>query len=179
MKALVEELLELARTDETIAGTADVMAKERVDLTELVENACLEFDAIAFERGTSIESEIAPDIFCTGDAEWLTRLAKILIDNACKYARGPEPVRVRLGAASHRVTFSVNNHGAQIDADDLPHVFDRFYRTDKARSRGQGSGGFGLGLAIARGIAESHGGEILCTSDEQSGTTFTVHLPEA
>ena len=180
MKALVEELLELARTDETIAGTASTMSKERVNLSELVDNATLEFDAIAFEKGTSIDAEIAPDIFCIGDIEWLRRLTKILIDNACKYARGSEPIRVTLSSSSRHVTLSVNNHGTTIDAEDLPHLFDRFYRTDKARSREQGSsGGFGLGLAIARGIAESHGGEIACTSDEQSGTTFTVTLPEA
>ena len=73
----------------------------------------------------------------------------------------------------------VNNHGNVIDPEDLPHVFDRFYRTDKARSRDAHTGGFGLGLAIAKGIATSHGGDISVTSTEQDGTTFRVVLPLA
>lgn len=177
MKNLVEELLELARTDETIAGTTDVMQRMPIDFSSMVESSALEFDAIAFERGTLIEEVVEPDITVTGDPEWLRRLCNILIDNACKYSQGSEPVRVTLAREGRRCTLSVNNHGNVIDEKDLPHVFDRFYRTDKARSRDERTGGFGLGLAIAQGIADSHGGSIDVSSNAQDGTTFRVVLP--
>lgn len=177
MKSLVEELLELARTDESNAGTRGVMQKTPVDFSSMVENASLEFDAIAFERGTQIENDIAPDIMVTGDPEWLERLCKILIENACKYSAGPHPVTVTLAREGRRCVLSVNNHGNVIDEEDLPHVFDRFYRTDKARSRDANVGGFGLGLAIAKGIATAHGGDITVNSTESDGTTFRATLP--
>ena len=100
---------------------------------------------------------------------------RILIDNACKYAEKESTVTVRLEAAPSGSTLSVHNMGNPIDPEDLPHVFERFYRSDKARSRG-GEGGFGLGLAIAKSIADAHGGTISVTSTAQDGTTFTVRL---
>ena len=178
MRNLVEELLELARTDEA-GGNAQVMQHNPVDFSDLVDSACLEYDAIAFERGTFIDEEVDEGIVVAGDTEWLERLVKILIENACKYTRGDSPVHVRLTDEGKRCTLSVNNKGDVIDAEDLPHVFDRFYRTDKARTRGNETGGFGLGLAIAKGITESHKGTIACTSNEVEGTTFTVTLPQA
>ena len=82
-----------------------------------------------------------------------------------------------LKRTSQHIVLSVNNQGDPIDPEDLPHLFDRFYRSDKARSRGEGEqGGFGLGLAIAKGIAEVHGGTIRATSTKADGTTFTVTL---
>ena len=177
MKGLVEDLLELARTDETIAGSAGIMKSDRVDFSALVENAALEFDAIAFERGTSIDEHIASDVSVQGDQEWLARLCKILVDNACKYASPGTVVSVSLEKDGKRCKFTVNNKGNTIDAEDLPHVFDRFYRTDKARSRSSKASGFGLGLAIAKGIVTAHNGTIAATSDETNGTTFEVVLP--
>lgn len=179
MKGLVEELLELARTDEGAIGTAGVLQHVDVDLSSMVESCALEFDAIAFERGTSIDERIDENVHVTGDPEWLQRLCKILIDNACKYSDGAKPVSVVLERESRRCKLKVNNSGAPIDKDDLDHLFDRFYRTDKARSRSEGAGGFGLGLAIAKGIATSHGGDIDVTSDDTQGTTFCVTLPTA
>ena len=177
MKGLVEDLLELARTDETVAGSAGIMKRDRIDFSELVENAALEFDAVAFERGNSIDEHIVSDIFVQGDQEWLARLCKILIDNACKYASPGTVVSVSLEKEGKRCKFAVNNKGNTIDAEDLPHVFDRFYRTDKARSRKSKASGFGLGLAIAKGIVTAHNGTIAVASDEIHGTTFEVVLP--
>lgn len=177
MKNLVEELLELARTDESSAGAKGVMHMEEVDFSSMVESAALEFDAIAFERGTSIEEDIEEGIRVNGDPEWLARLCKILVDNACKYSYVGCPVHVDLHKQGNRCTLSVNNMGNVIDPEDLPHVFDRFYRTDKARSRDSRTGGFGLGLAIAKGICTSHGGGISVASSEEAGTTFTITLP--
>lgn len=176
MKALVGDLLQLARADESAAGGAvSVMRHEDVDLSELVESAALEFDAVAFERGCMLETEVTEGIHVEGDPEWLERLTRILIDNACKYGAEGTTVTLTLTRVGSHPTLSVNNLGNPIDPEDLPHVFERFYRSDKARIR-EGEGGFGLGLAIAKGIADAHGGSIQVTSNEASGTTFRVTL---
>lgn len=182
MKGLVEELLELARADETKLGDGSgVLHEERVDLSDLVEDAALEFDAVAFEHGSEIREDIAEDVHVQGDREWLGRLVRILIDNACKYAAAGTPIKVRLAREGKRCVYSVNNQGNIIPPDEIGHVFDRFYRSDKARSReeGEDARGFGLGLAIAKGIAETHRGSISAESNAKNGTTFAVRLPLA
>lgn len=176
MKALVNDLLQLARADESAAGITDALRHEDVDLSDLVCSSALEFDAVAFERGVTIDDDVASGVHVSGDAEWLERLVKILIDNAVKYAAANSKVSVSLARKGKGCVLRVNNRGNVIPPDDLSHIFDRFYRSDKARSRTDGQGGFGLGLAIAKGIAESHGGSISCTSSAEAGTTFTVTL---
>lgn len=177
MKELVEELLELARTDESSSGAQDIMQHVEVDYSTVVESASLEFDAIAFERGTQIDESVEPGIVVEGDPAWLGRMTKILIDNACKYSQADSPVTVTLSREGKKCVLEVNNHGSVIDAEDLPHVFDRFYRTDRARQRDEHAGGFGLGLAIAKGIVDSHHGTISVASNADDGTTFRVILP--
>ena len=160
--------------DESAAGvSAGAMRHEDIDLSEMVEAATLEFDAIAFERGCLVEDDIAPDLHVSGDPEWIERVVRILVDNACKYAARGSTVTVRLSGSSGHPILAVHNMGSPIDAEDLPHVFERFYRTDEARSR-EAEGGFGLGLAIAKGIVDAHGGKISVSSTEEEGTTFTV-----
>ncbi|MBQ3328720.1 MAG: sensor histidine kinase, partial [Eggerthellaceae bacterium] len=87
------------------------------------------------------------------------------------------PVSVKRTDAGHALKLTAHTTGTPIAADDLPHIFDRFYRSDKART--SGTGGFGLGLAIARETARAHEGDITCTSTEADGTTFLVTLPIA
>jgi two-component system sensor histidine kinase CiaH len=177
MKNLVNDLLQLAKTDEGAGGSTSAFTKKDVDFSEIVDSCALEFDAVAFDRGVMLDSNVEEGIHLQGDPEWLGRLAKILIDNATKYARKGTEVKVTLKRTSQHIVLSVNNQGDPIDPEDLPHLFDRFYRSDKARSRGEGEqGGFGLGLAIAKGIAEVHGGTIKATSTKADGTTFTVTL---
>ena len=175
MKNLVSDLLELAKAEEGRDGIGSALSMEDIDLSNLVESAVLEFDPVAFERGCSIEASIEPDLRVKGDPEWLERLAKILLDNACKYARPQSTVRVGLRRSSRHVQLSVNNQGTPIAREDLPHIFERFYRSERARSRTNGDeGGFGLGLAIAKGVAEACGGGISAESSDEAGTTFTV-----
>ena len=174
MRGLVEEMLELALTEDAAGSKRDNV---RIDLSDTVERETLEFDAVAFERGTSIESSIDPGLCVMGDASQLSRLVKTLIENACKYAPKGSSVTVSLSRRAGMAELAVTNGGDPIPAEDLPHVFDRFWRSDKARTRE--TGGYGLGLAIAKGIAESHSGKIEVTSTAEAGTTFTVRLPEA
>lgn len=176
MKSLVGDLLQLARADESIAGTTPgALRHEDIDLSELVESATLEFDAVAFEHGCELQSKVASNIHVEGDPDWIDRMVRILIDNACKYGAKDTVITVRLEKTGGRAKLSVHNFGNPIDEQDLPHVFERFYRSDKARTRGD-EGGFGLGLAIAKGIADAHGGSISVSSSAEKGTTFIVVL---
>lgn len=177
MKGLVEDLLTLARADEQRAS-GERAAAERVDLSALVDGCALEFDAVAFERGCSIESSLEPGLSVVGDPSQLGRLVRTLLDNATKYAARGTEVRVALAREGRRCRLAVTNLGDVIAPEDLEHLFERFYRTDRARER-QPQGGFGLGLAIARSIAEAHGGTIGAASSPEEGTTFTVLLPLA
>jgi signal transduction histidine kinase len=107
-----------------------------------------------------------------GDAQRLTRLFLILMDNAVKYTPPGGKVQVRVDVKEGCPVVAVQDSGIGISSDDMPHIFERFYRADKARSREQG--GFGLGLAIAKWIADSHNAEIRVESMPNLGTTFTV-----
>lgn len=176
MKGLVEDLLTLARADEAAAGTTEgALRHEDVNLSEVADEAALEFDAVAFERGCSIEAEVTPGITVKGDPEQLGRVVRTLLDNATKYAARSSVVHVGLTREHDHAHLRVQNTGAVIDAADLPHLFDRFYRTDRARERQQ-TGGYGLGLAIAKSTVEALGGKIWATSTAEEGTCFNVTL---
>ena len=174
MQELVNDMLDLARLDEGKHVQANFT---RVDVSDLAESETLQFESVAFERGVSVEASIEPGVWVAGDATRLQRLVRTLVDNACKYAEEGGNVHVTLTREAQTARLAVTNSGAVIDAADLPHVFDRFYRADKSRSRE--TGGFGLGLAIAREIAREHGGDITVASSPAEGTTFTVTLPLA
>ena len=171
MQGLVGDLLLLAQADES----ASKPSMERLDLADLVEGELLQFESVAFERGVELRSQLEPGVEIRGNVNRLRKLAGTLLDNACKYADDGGQVNVELRRSPRRVELAVRNTGFAIAPDDLPHVFDRFYRGDKARTRDEG--GYGLGLAIARAIAEEHGGTLSAASDEASGTTFTLALP--
>lgn len=170
MKQLVDDLLFLAKAD--AARPMDI--KGEVDLSDIVWGAVLPFESVAFERGQTLQSDIAPDTRVPGDASALRRLAGILLDNACKYTPHGGQIDVTLACRAEDATLCVRNTGAPIPPEQLPHIFERFYRGDASRARTEG--GYGLGLSIAYEIAHAHGGHISVKSDEHSGTAFTVTL---
>jgi signal transduction histidine kinase len=176
MQKLVTDLLELSRADENTIVKGAVYAKDDVDLTNVVSTMCMEFDVVAFEHGNMIEESIAPGIHVVGDAKELGKLVKILLDNAVKYSVGGKPVTVALTHEGNRARLAVTNYGDVLSPDDCERVFDRFYRSDKARSRE--TGGYGLGLTIAKAIAQGHGATIGATSSAETGTTFYVVFRE-
>ena len=110
-----------------------------------------------------------------GDSLKLQQVFYNVIDNAIKYTPRGGEVRVELARAGKRAVVRVEDTGIGIPADDLPHIFDRFYRVDKARSRE--TGGTGLGLSIVRQIVLLHDGDIRAESEENKGTTFIIELP--
>lgn len=178
MQGLVGDLLTLAKMDEEGAAAQSGAARpalEEVDLSDVIEGEVLQFESVAFERGVRLESQVEPGIELRGNEQRLRRLAGTLIDNACKYVDDGGAVDVALSRSGKQARLAVRNTGAPISPEDLPHVFDRFYRADKARTGG--AGGHGLGLAIARAIAEEHGGNLSVASTQAEGTVFTATLP--
>lgn len=175
MQQLTESMLTLAQAD---AGVDRKQLMSEVDFSSVVEGQVLQFDAVAFERSLSIDDDVEEGVVVMGDELRLEGMVKTLIENACKYARQPSRVTVSLKAAKGNAVLAVSNEGDPIPQEDLPHLFDRFYRSDKARASEGGTASFGLGLSIAKSTAELHKGSIGVASSGDT-TTFTVRLPLA
>src|SRR6266576_3469717 len=174
MTQLVDALLTLARADEGIAP----LHREPVDLRGIVEEVRETGELLAEESGVRVEVVTPPEpIVVSVDATRIRQLILNLLTNAVKYTPPGGTVRMQLGSANGRVTLSVADTGIGIAPGDLPHIFDRFWRADSARTRTSERPGAGLGLAICKWIAEAHGGRIDVVSRPGRGTTFTVTLP--
>ncbi len=170
---LVEDLLTLARAD---SGQAEV-AREFVYLDALVDEVATGLRRLALAKGVTLETRLDRDVALIGDPARLRQLAFNVVGNAVKYTPAGAQVRVTLSSEAGLARLEVTDTGIGIAPEDLPHVFDRFFRADKARTRAEG--GTGLGLAIARWSAEAHGGRIDVRSSPDAGSVFTVTLPLA
>lgn len=169
MRKLVEGLLELARAENGQVKKAFA----QLPFSKLVSDALLPFEPVFFEKGLMLQSNIEPEIVLTGSEQHLNQLVDILLDNAGKYS-APGIVLVELQRhGRNQCLLTVSNPGEPIAREDLERIFERFYRTDKARSR---TGSFGLGLAIAKTVAQEHGGKIWAQSNA-TGNRFCVLLP--
>jgi len=171
MRKLMESLLELARLD---AGQ-ERLQRVPFDLAKTVKECVELVTPLAEARGLRIHCA-APALPCVGDPERMGQVVTNLLGNAIEYSQASGEVRISGARESGTVKLSVSNSGPGIAAEDLPRIFERFYRVDKARS---GSGGHtGLGLAISKAIVEAHGGSLEAASRPGEGATFTVRLPE-
>ena len=169
MRKLIESLLELARFD---AGQ-EVLKRFEFDFSGTVFD-CLDLvQPLAEERAVKLVSELTPALI-TGDSGRLSQVVTNLLTNAIQYNQPGGEVQVRLELAEGLAVLTVADSGPGIGPEDLPRVFDRFYRADKSRT---GAGNSGLGLAICKAIIEAHGGSIEVYSEEGRGTVFTVRLP--
>ncbi len=169
MRTLVEELLVLARSDN---NAAQQMNSVLCPFSELVENELLLFEPIAYERGKRMEEHIDENVFVNGDASMLRRIVDIYLDNACKYAPQDTTIHVTLKNEGKRVLFSVYSAGEPIATEQLPHLFERFYRVDDSRSEE----GYGLGLSIAWELAKLHRGKVWAESNPM-GNAFFFTMP--
>jgi signal transduction histidine kinase len=133
--------------------------------------------AAAAGKGVGLELHRVATADVVGDPDLLGRLVDNLLDNAIRHTPPGGTVAVTLERAGGKAAVAVCDTGEGIPPEDLPHVFDRFYRVDRARARA--TGGTGLGLAIAQQIAQLHGGELRVDSHERQGTVFTLELPLA
>jgi two-component system, OmpR family, sensor kinase len=169
MRKLIRGLLELARLD---AGQ-EQMKRLRFDFAKTISD-CVELTRpLADEIGVKIVSDL-PSLEITGDSERLAQVVTNLLTNAIQYNHPGGEVRMKLKPEGGLAVLTVTDTGRGISAEDLPRVFERFYRADESRT---GAGNAGLGLATAKAIVEAHGGTIEVESEEEAGTTFTVRLP--
>ena len=167
MKGLVEHLLFLAR------GDSDTMRLniETLNIGAIVAEVVRETKMIYASREIEFEAAVV-EVNMPGDAQLIKQALRILIDNSAKFSPENEIIKVSLSADCGKVKISISDNGAGIAPEDLPHIFDRFFRSDDSRTRK--TGGSGLGLSIAKWIVESHGGSAEVVSRKDIGTRVTL-----
>jgi heavy metal sensor kinase len=168
MRRLIESLLELAKLD---AGQQP-MKQARFDLAQTARDCVALIEPLATARQVKISCDLSP-LECVGDSERLSQVITNLLTNAITYNKENGEVRVEGETRDGFVILRVSDTGLGISAEDLPRVFDRFYRADTSRT----SGNTGLGLAISKAIVEAHSGQMEVASEPEKGTVFTVRLP--
>ena len=167
MSDLVRQLLVLSKAEN------GQMPKEPIDFSKLVDGEALPFESVAFEKDVRIDSEIEPGITVDGNPNQLRQLVSILLDNALSHGTG-DMIALSLHRERHTAALTVSNDAEEMNADQLSHLFDRFYRTDEAR--GETDSHYGLGLSIAQAVVEAHGGQIQAEY-RKPRAVFTVTLP--
>jgi heavy metal sensor kinase len=172
MKSLIECLLALARFD---SGNSALDPRE-LDLEPVVQDCVDLMRPLADERHISINRMTVPTTV-RGDHDRIAQVLTNLLSNAIRYNRDGGEVKLGVGAENGHAVITVSDTGIGIAPDELPHIFDRFYRADKSRSRADG--GSGLGLAICKTIVDAHGGTITARSEPERGTTIEVRLPRS
>jgi signal transduction histidine kinase len=171
MSRIVNNLLTISRLD----GGGERIEMQPIDLTSILKITIDHMSLLAEEKGIIITCDATAQVWVTGDAMRLKQVIVNLVDNAIKYTAERGSILVRLVAHEELAVLTVTDTGIGIPAASLPFVFDRFYRTDKARSRE--SGGTGLGLAIVKAICTAHQGGVSIESAENKGATLRVQLP--
>jgi len=171
LSALIDDLFQMAQLD---AGGFP-LNKDNASLSDLVSDTLESFTELAKQQDIMLEGNVDPDVDPVHmDTQAIGRVLNNLIGNALRHTtKGRVSVWVRRSSQGAEVT--VSDTGEGIRAEDLQHIFERFYRGEKSRNRG--TGGAGLGLAIARGIVRAHGGDIKVESEIGKGTQFTFHIP--
>jgi len=169
LKRLIDQLLTLARAE---AGEIPLV-RQPVELGALIESVCEQVEAVAHAKGLSLRTEIT-GVVVAGDAAWLERMLLNLLDNAFKFTPAGGSVVVRLTSTGDTARMEVRDTGIGMPADVVPHVFERFYRADPARSATEG---VGLGLSLVKWIVDRHNGSIDASSGASGqGSVFTVYL---
>ena len=171
MQQLIEQLLFLARSD----NRSIMLIPERVNVSALAAEIAKETRMLALTH--EIEEQIEPDLHVMGDIRLLKQAVRILVDNSVKYSQDGEKITIGVNVAGGMACLQVTDHGAGIPEEDLPSLFERFWRADESRARK--TGGTGLGLSIAKWIVDAHGGQIEVLSRKGIGTRISILLPQA
>lgn len=170
MQQLIGEMLTLADVERPEAP----LELTQVDIASVVMKAALELESVAYEQGVALDTELPDSLLGRSSENYLQRIAASLMENAIKYEPRGGQVLVTLTRSRRHAILEVRNRSTCISQEDLPHVFDRFYRSDKSRQ--SKTGGHGLGLAITKEMVTKLGGTVQAGSGED-GTAFTVKLP--
>jgi len=173
-----DRLMEMIDTTLDIAEAESGAAKLKladIDLAAVVLDACDVFRVVAEDKQITIATDLPNDCRIRGDLQRLQRVVANLLDNALKYTPSGGRVTIRIIDEGQAVRLSVDDTGIGVPADELPRIFERFYRSDRSRS----SGGNGLGLSLALAFVRAHGGDITPRSTPGQGSTFTVVLPRS
>ena len=173
LSRIVESLMAISRLD---AGEARVELAH-FDLAELTSGTTEQMRLLAEDKDIALRCEAERQVRVEGDRARLKQVIVNLVDNAIKYTPAGGIVGVKVQASNGRAVLEVNDNGVGIPPEALPHIFERFYRVDKARSRQMG--GAGLGLSIVKAIVTAHGGQVKVESVEGRGSRFLVELPIA
>jgi heavy metal sensor kinase len=168
---IINTMLDISEAE---AGAAR-LKMERLDMAQVVLDACTLFQPVAEDKGVKLVSGVRDVCFVGGDLKRLQRMVANLLDNALKYTPTGGTVEVNLRCDHEQVALSIQDTGIGISRDDLPHIFERFYRCEGSRSEPGG----GLGLSLALAIARAHGGDIAVKSTPREGSVFNVHLPRS
>jgi len=171
MTKLINDLLSLAKTEDA----NDAASKTPFEINTVIEEVLLSMETAVQHKGLTVSSVIEPEIIMNSDPELVKQLFSILYDNAVKYTDADGRIEIKLQKQKNRILCTVKNTGEGIPIQDLPKIFDRFYRADPSRS--SATSGYGLGLSIARNIVNRLGGEITVASVRNEWTTFTIMLP--
>ena len=167
MMDMVGQMLTLSSL-ESVGRTVE---KQPVNLSSAAEKADLQLESLAFERGVEVEADIEENVIIRGSRDYVERLCSDLLENALKYEPSGGRILFTLNTERRRAVLRVQNLGSFISEEDLPHIFERFYRGDKARDT---SKGHGLGLSIIKQITQLMDGEIDVEISRSEGTVFTV-----
>jgi two-component system sensor histidine kinase VicK len=172
MSRLVDDLLFLARSD----ASQVPLELRKMDSADLLDGLVRRAQVLARERGATLVADVHGDGALTADPDRIEQAVLILIDNAAKYGPAGGDVELAGSVDDGQLVVEVRDRGPGIPEEQLPRVFERFYRLDGA-GRDRSSGGAGLGLSIAAAIVEGHGGRISAASRSGGGTTMSLRLP--
>lgn len=174
LSSLIDDLFQMAQLD---AGGFPLHRAE-ASLSDLISDTLESFTELAKQGEITLEGNVDSDVDPVRmDTQAIGRVLNNLISNALRHTPPMGRVSVWVRRSGRALEVTISDTGEGIRADDLPHIFERFYRGDAARSRNRGTGGAGLGLAIARGIVQAHGGDIRVDSEIGRGTQFTFNIP--
>lgn len=175
LSRLTENMLALAHVD---VGDA-ITQRELVNVSEVCSTVTAKLQSLATEKQITLhhEDSTTEPLSVNGDRIALERIMQNLVENAVRYSPAGESVTARVSKHEHHIQIEVIDTGGGIAPEHLPHLFERFYRVDKARSRAHG--GSGLGLSIVKALVEAHGGSVSVASEVGRGSTFTVRLLSA
>ena len=171
MQQLIGEMLTLADLERMDVA----LAMEPVDLSLIVMKSALQLESVAYEKNITLETDLPDQLILSSNEDHLMRISTSLIENGIKYEPSGGCVQVRLKRLRHGIRLEVQNQGTIIPKEDLPHIFERFYRGDKSRQ--MSTGGHGLGLAITKQMVENLHGSISAETEINGGTIFSVQLP--